>query len=171
MLGVNRILLSLFLVVSQSAVALKSDRDQTLKVHADEVEMDFSSGTRIYQGNVSVRQGTIRIIADRIELIYDGEQLETGIATGDRAVFRQRPDNKDHDMVGLGQRIELDEVNNVVTFIGEAELRQAVMLLRVTVSSTIWPATECVCSVIPSLPGRVRIRKRFFKRKTTIGQR
>jgi lipopolysaccharide export system protein LptA len=123
-LGVNRILLSLFLVVSQSAVALKSDRDQTVKVHADEVEMDFSSGTRIYQGNVSVHQGTIRIIADRIELIYDGEQLETGIATGDRAVFRQRPDNKDHDMVGLGQRIELDEINNIVTFIGEAELRQ-----------------------------------------------
>ena len=120
----NRILLALFLVFSQSAIALESDRDQTVVVKADEVEMDFSSGTRIYQGNVSVRQGTIRIIADRIELIYDGEQLETGIATGDRAVFRQRPDNKDHDMVGLGQRIELDEINNIVTFIGEAELRQ-----------------------------------------------
>jgi len=120
----NRIVLALFLVFSQSAVALKSDRDQTVLVTADQVEMDFSSGTRIYQGNVSVRQGTIRIIADRIELIYDGEQLKTGIATGDRAVFRQRPDEKDHDMVGLGQRIELDEINNIVTFIGEAELRQ-----------------------------------------------
>ena len=120
----NRILCSLLLVLSQSAVALKSDRDQTAVINADEVEMDFSSGTRIYRGNVSVRQGTIRIIADQIEVIYDGEQLKNGIATGNRAVFRQRPDNKDHDMVGLGQRIELDEINNIVTFIGDAELRQ-----------------------------------------------
>jgi len=121
----NRIVLALFLVFSQSAVALKSDRDQSVLVEADEVvEIDFSSGTRIYRGNVSVRQGTIRILADQIELIYKGEQLDHGIATGNPAVFRQRPDGKDHDVIGTGQRIELDEINNIVTFINNARLRQ-----------------------------------------------
>ena len=115
---------SLLFLFAQNAVALESDRDQSVLVEAHEVEMDFSSGTRIYRGNVSVRQGTIRIIADQIELIYKGEQLDHGIATGNPAVFRQRPDGKDHDVIGTGRRIELDEIQNIVTFIGDARLRQ-----------------------------------------------
>ena len=115
---------SLLFLFAQNAVALESDRNQSVLVEADEVEMDFSSGTRIYRGNVSVRQGTIRIIADQIELIYKGEQLDHGIATGNPAVFRQRPDGKDHDVIGTGRRIELDEMQNIVTFIGDARLRQ-----------------------------------------------
>ena len=115
---------SLLFLFAQNAAALESDRNQSVLVEADEVEMDFSSGTRIYRGNVSVRQGTIRIIADQIELIYKGEQLDHGIAIGNPAVFRQRPDGKDHDVIGTGRRIELDEIQNVVTFIGDARLRQ-----------------------------------------------
>ena len=86
--------------------------------------MDFSSGRRIYRGNVSVKQGTIRIIANEIELFYDGEQLDKAIAKGNPAVFRQRPDNKPHDVIGQGLTIELDEIRNVVTFIQEAKVRQ-----------------------------------------------
>jgi len=104
--------------------ALKSDRDQPALIEADEVEMDFSSGRRIYRGNVSVKQGTIRIIANEIELFYDGEQLDKAIAKGNPAVFRQRPDNKPHDVIGQGLTIELDEIRNVVTFIQEAKVRQ-----------------------------------------------
>ena len=115
---------SLLFLFAQHAAALESDRNQSVLVEADEVEMDFSSGTRLYRGNVSVRQGTIRILADQIELFYKGEQLDHGIATGNPAVFRQRPDGKDHDIVGTGRRIELDEIQNIVTFIGDARLRQ-----------------------------------------------
>ena len=57
---------SLLFLSAQNAAALESDRNQSVLVEADEVEMDFSSGTRIYRGNVSVRQVTIRIIADQI---------------------------------------------------------------------------------------------------------
>jgi len=64
-----------------SAWALESDRNQSVLVEADEVEIDFTNGKRIYTGNVSVRQGTIRIIADQIELFYDGEQLDHAVAT------------------------------------------------------------------------------------------
>jgi lipopolysaccharide export system protein LptA len=121
----KHILFSLLFILSQSAVALESDRNQRGLVEADEVvETDFSSGIRIYRGDVRFRQGTIRIFADQIELFYKGEQLDHGIATGNPAVFRQRPDGKEHDVIGTGQRIELDEINNIVTFIGDARLRQ-----------------------------------------------
>ncbi len=123
----NRFCLLIFagaLFPVELSLALISDRDQSVLVEADEVEMDFGSGKRIYRGNVSVKQGTIRIIADQIELFYKGEQLDHGVATGNPAVFRQRPEGKDHDVVGTGKTIELDEVNNIVTFITDAQLRQ-----------------------------------------------
>jgi len=123
----NRFFLLIFvgaLLPVELSLALISDRDQSVLVEADEVEMDFGSGKRIYRGNVSVKQGTIRIIADQIELFYKGEQLDHGVATGNPAVFRQRPEGKDHDVVGTGKTIELDEVNNIVTFITDAQLRQ-----------------------------------------------
>ncbi|HIN58912.1 MAG TPA: hypothetical protein EYM88_02255, partial [Gammaproteobacteria bacterium] len=40
------------------------------------------------------------------------------------ARFRQRPVGKNHDVVGKGETIELDEVKNVVTLLGGASLQQ-----------------------------------------------
>ena len=53
----------ILLLATLNAWALESDRNQSVLVEADEVEIDFTNGKRIYTGNVSVRQGTIRIIA------------------------------------------------------------------------------------------------------------
>ena len=96
------LLLACFALTPLSALALESDRDQSALIEADEVELDFGSGKRIYRGNVSVRQGTIRILADEIELFYRGEQLDHAVAKGNPAVFRQRPEGKDHDIIGTG---------------------------------------------------------------------
>ncbi len=100
------------------------DRDQSVVIHADEVDMDLKSGLRIYRGNVSVTQGSITILADQIEMTFSNEQLALALATGQPAVFRQRPVGKNHDVVGKGETIELDEVKNVVTLLGGASLQQ-----------------------------------------------
>ncbi|MDP7618109.1 MAG: LptA/OstA family protein, partial [Arenicellales bacterium] len=76
------VLLALSVIPSTAVHALESDRDQPALIEADEVELDFGSGQRIYRGNVSIKQGTIRIIADELELFYQGEQLEKAIARG-----------------------------------------------------------------------------------------
>ena len=106
------------------------DRDQPVDIKADEVEMDLKSGRRLYLGNVSVtigvypQEGSIRIRADQVEMIFSNEQLTLALATGDPARFRQRPVGKNHDVVGKGQTIKLDEVKNVVTLSGGASLKQ-----------------------------------------------
>ena len=52
------------------------DRDQSVVIHADEVDMDLKSGLRLYRGNVSVTlgeypdEGSIRILADQIEMTF-----------------------------------------------------------------------------------------------------
>ncbi|MDP6078607.1 MAG: lipopolysaccharide transport periplasmic protein LptA [Arenicellales bacterium] len=106
------------------------DRDQPVAIKADEVDMDLKSGRRLYLGNVSVtigvypQEGSIRIRADQIEMTFSNEQLTLALATGDPARFRQRPVGKNHDVVGKGQTIKLDEVKNVVTLSGGASLKQ-----------------------------------------------
>ena len=100
------------------------DRDQPVVIQADEVDMDLKSGQRLYRGNVSITQGSIRILADQIEMTFSNEQLSLALATGQPAIFRQRPAGKSHDVVGKGQSIEMDEVSNLVTLRGGASLKQ-----------------------------------------------
>jgi lipopolysaccharide export system protein LptA len=107
-----------------AAHALKSDRDQPAVIDADAVDIDFKTGLRVYYGNVKLRQGTLRLDADKLEVRFKDGELETAIAVGEPAEFRQRPDGKDEDVVGNAQFIHLDEVNNIITLTREAVLTQ-----------------------------------------------
>ena len=118
------VMLALSVIPPTAVHALENDRDQVAWIDADEVDLDFATGKRIYRGNVSIKQGTIRIIADEVELFYQGEQLEKAIAHGNPAVFRQRPENKPQDVIGQGTTIILDEIANEVTFKDQATIRQ-----------------------------------------------
>ncbi|MCZ7598651.1 MAG: lipopolysaccharide transport periplasmic protein LptA [Gammaproteobacteria bacterium] len=122
----NPMLLMLVLAAGHvpAAGALESDRDQPAVIDADAVDIDFQQGLRVYTGNVKLRQGTIRLDADRVEVRFKDDQLETAVAEGNPAVFRQRPDGKDVDVVGEGRYIHMDEINNVITLTNNAVLTQ-----------------------------------------------
>lgn len=110
-----------------SAHALSSDRSQPATIEADEVEFDFRTGTRTYEGNVIVIQGTLRVTGDRMEVQYDqdSEQIETATSWGQPATFKQRPDGKEDDVYGEGDTIILNEIENTLTLIDNASLTQA----------------------------------------------
>jgi lipopolysaccharide export system protein LptA len=110
--------------VAGPLAALDSDREQPAVIDADEVDIDFETGVRTYRGNVVVRQGTIRLDADEIDVYYKDDVLDTIIAVGRPAIFRQRPEGKEHDVVGRGLKVELDEVNEIVTLTDEASVTQ-----------------------------------------------
>lgn len=111
-------------LASAQALALKSDRDQPATIDADEVDMDFNTGVRVYRGDVVVQQGTLVINADELTVYLKDDKLERAIAVGNPAVFRQRPDGKNHDVIGRGRRLELDEVNNIMTLKKRASVTQ-----------------------------------------------
>ncbi len=107
-----------------AAYALSTDRDQPAVIDADEVEFDFKTGVRTYKGNVSVVQGTLRINADKLVVQFKDGKMETATAWGSPAKFQQRPDGKDHDVIGIGKTIELNEPANTLTLISKASLKQ-----------------------------------------------
>jgi len=106
------------------AFALKSDRDQPVVVDADESELDFQTGLRIYRGNVSVRQGSLLIRGDKLELRYKDETLLDATAYGKPATFRQRPDGQEEEVHGEANRIVLDDITDKVHLYDNAVMTQ-----------------------------------------------
>jgi len=106
------------------AWGLASDRDKPAIVEADEVEMDFNTGQRVYKGNVIIEQGTLLIKGDKMIIKYKDDQMETATAWGNPATFKQRPDNKDEDVLGKGRKIILNQIEDTLTLVTSASLKQ-----------------------------------------------
>ncbi len=114
--------LGCFLMVTSHAY--ETDRDQPATLDADEFDMDFQSGVRTYRGNVVYQQGSIRLFADELVVYFKDGELQRAVARGNRAEFRQRPDDSETDMVGLALRIELNQVDQILTLRDRAEVTQ-----------------------------------------------
>ena len=125
----NRIEILIFALlltfVSTSALALSTDRDQPAEIEADDIEFDFTKGTKTYKENVLIVQGTLRIKADHLVTQDDANgELAEATATGSLARFRQRPDDKPDDVEGWAEKIVVDQANNILTLYGKAGLKQ-----------------------------------------------
>lgn len=102
--------------------ALSTDKNEPAVISADDVEFDFSTGVRIYRGNVKLDQGSMKLRADKLIVEYKDDVLQKATAFGEPAVFQQRPDDKPNDVIGKGMKLELDEVNNMVILIDNASI-------------------------------------------------
>lgn len=70
--------------------ALESDRVQPIDVLADHAEFAEQTGTSIYQGHVTLRQGSIEVKADRVTLVTRERRLVRVVAQGQPARYRQQ---------------------------------------------------------------------------------
>ena len=122
---INRwIVAAVFAAAAPVAPALDSDRDQPAIVDADEVDMDFRTGVRTYRGDVYMQQGSIRLKADIVVVYTRDGKLTKATATGQPAVFRQRPEGKQRDVIGKGIEMILDQTQDTVTLITNASVEQ-----------------------------------------------
>jgi lipopolysaccharide export system protein LptA len=121
-----RIIVFIAFMVSAPATvfALKNDKNEPAVINAENTEFDFRTGTRTWIGKVTVRQGTLRIKADKLVATYKGNVLQSATAYGNPAIFTQRPENQTEDVIGKGLSLKLDEANNLVTFLEQASLKQ-----------------------------------------------
>jgi len=73
--------------------ALTSDASQPVLIDADSVTFNKSAGKAVYQGNVSIQQGTLKIHASRIEINAPNNKIVSIIATGYPLSVEQRMDS------------------------------------------------------------------------------
>jgi len=107
------------------ALALSSDSEQPINVEADRATLDDSRGVMTYEGSVIVTQGTIRILADRLDLHYDPQRaLEKAVASGNPARYRQLPDGSQEYVNARSKTMEYFASKNLLYLIDNARVVQ-----------------------------------------------
>ena len=122
----HRLLFSMWMAIfCQSVYALDSDVEQPATLDADDMEMDFSTGVRIYRGNVVFVQGTIRMTCDELTTYFnDDGELDEAVCVGSPGRFKQRPEGQDEDVVGIANSITMNQVEDLVTLKSRAKVVQ-----------------------------------------------
>ncbi|WP_445003235.1 lipopolysaccharide transport periplasmic protein LptA [Halomonas mongoliensis] len=122
----SALLLCLLLpLASAPTLAQGRDAEAPIEVEADRLDLDDRAGTAVYTGDVDIRQGSMRLTGDRVEIQRNAQgQLSRAIATGDRAYLEQQPDPNEPPVRGWGRTIIYHVAERRMELIDRAELHQ-----------------------------------------------
>ena len=113
-----------FSLAHQNAIALASDSEQPINVSANSAQKDSNEGITIYDGNVVIIQGSIRITGDNFTIYDEAGTVSKITATGSPASFKQKPDINSKDMIATGLLIEYDIDKETLLLEDDALLKQ-----------------------------------------------
>lgn len=124
-----RFFLIVLFLFSFSAKAEKADKDKPTELEANRMSADDVRRLNIFEGNVVLNKGTMRVLADRIVVRQDAEGYQYATANGKPVRFRQRQDPKPPEkegrwMEGEALRIEIDERANTVKLFENARVNR-----------------------------------------------
>ena len=114
----------LLLSAAAGAQAELADREQPTHLEADHLLIDEARQFSRFEGRVQVRQGSLLIQADKVEVREDAEGYQHLTAFGKPASFRQRYEGTQEYAEGFGERIEYDRRAETVDFFDQARLKR-----------------------------------------------
>ena len=152
------------------AHAEKADRSKPMVVEADRPgTVDLQRQVVVFNGNVSISQGTMVMRAERVEMreMPDGYRAATALGSpGKPATWRQRRDGVDEVVEGSADRIDFDGRADTLRFSGNGavrRLRAGAVADEITGGSIVWDNTAEVFRVeggatsATNPSGRVRV--------------
>jgi lipopolysaccharide export system protein LptA len=119
-----RLTVLLLLWLPALAYGLASDRDQPITIEADRATLKEKEGISIYQGNVYLNQGTLKLHGDTMTVHTKDDHIEKAVLTGNPATFMQRPDGQDIDQHAEAQRMEYQAAGGLMILTGAARVWQ-----------------------------------------------
>jgi lipopolysaccharide export system protein LptA len=163
---IRPLIAALLLGAAFGAAAEKNDRTQPITVEADKPgTLDLQRQVVVFNGNVLITQGSLRIRAERVELRERPDGYRAASATGAPVRFSQKRDGVDETVEGSAERIEFDTQSNTLRLIGNAAVRRmrgSVLADEIVGSQITWDNTNELFTVTggattPNNPsGRVR---------------
>ena len=119
---ISRVLL--FALACAPVLALESDRDQPVEIESDAARFDEQQGTTSYTGNVRLTQGSIELLAARIDLISLKGEITELVAMGQPAHYEQLPAPGAEKLIARGNTIRYLLAKDLIELIGQASLSQ-----------------------------------------------
>ena len=123
------LIFAVLVVVPSAVLAEKADRDKPTQVEANKMSADDARRLNVFEGEVVVTKGTMRLVCDRLVVRQDAEGFQFATATGRPAKFRQRQDAKPGEKEGIwvdgeALRIELDDRNQKIELFDNARVNR-----------------------------------------------
>ena len=119
---VRPLLMLITVLLCGASQALESDREQPIELAADSVDIDEGKGVSVYRGDVDLRQGTMRLLADVVTVHQVGRRPEQIVAEGRPVKFYQQ--STDGPVKGEARRVEYAVGSENLVLIGDAVLVQ-----------------------------------------------
>lgn len=85
--------LTMMLFSTTSAIALRDDIEKPVYISADSVVFNKSKGFALYEGHVSIVQGSLEIKANRIQISAPKNKISRITANGSPVSFKQKMDD------------------------------------------------------------------------------
>ena len=110
------------LVMSSTAFALESDRNQPIEIEADQGMLDQKNQSTTFSGNVIVKQGTLHIRAEKVTVIRDAASQQHMTADGKPVRFSQTLDDNKGTVNGQANKVEYSSATGLVKLTGNAKV-------------------------------------------------
>lgn len=123
----NKFIVFFGIFLSTLAFGLAEDSQQPIEVEADSVIVDESSGFNEFIGNAEVKQGSLRMTADLIQVQTNSEGVETMLAKGtieNPAKYTQSQESQPRFIEATANLITYDVNKGVIFLDGNANLIQ-----------------------------------------------
>jgi lipopolysaccharide export system protein LptA len=120
-----RMLLPLFVCLgSVPVLAEKADRDKPINLEADKVTLDDINKVSLFEGNVVMTQGTLRIAADKVTVKQDKDGFQYATALGKQVAFKTKRDGLEEYVEGFADRVEFDGKTDKIELFNHAMLKR-----------------------------------------------
>lgn len=100
-----------------------ADQNQPVRIQADRVTLDERQAVSVYEGNVVVTQGTMRLNAETVRVFADRRRLDRIVAEGNLVEFFQKT-AKGEEVRAQAKQMEYRTEDQMVILLGSAKLTQ-----------------------------------------------
>ena len=111
-------------LVAPLAVALPEDREQPIQLEANRGQLDQKTGVSVYEGNVVITQGSMRLAADTVTIHVKNNNFERMEAVGNPVNLRYKPTVSKPEIQGTSKQVEYNVSDAKVVMTGNARLVQ-----------------------------------------------
>ena len=123
----NKLLILLMVFVASLVFALPEDVKQPIEIEAQSVVVDETTGFNEFSGDAEVRQGSLLLLAELIQVQTDNEEVVSMIAKGSLekpAKYIQSQENQARFIEATATLITYDVDEGMIFLVGNAHLVQ-----------------------------------------------
>ncbi|MBK8507990.1 MAG: lipopolysaccharide transport periplasmic protein LptA [Candidatus Competibacter sp.] len=106
------------------AIGLPEDRAQPIQLEAGRGQLDQKTGVSVYEGNVVISQGSMRLTADTATIHVKDNAFQRMDAAGNPATLRYQPAADKPEIRGASKRVEYDVTSGKVIMTGAVRVVQ-----------------------------------------------